>query len=197
MKTLATAMVLVGALFIPVQDVAAQSPEMPVPGLVVKDADGKVMAQVFDLGSDPDAYTVRVVFNFQGWVAAFEVLGPSGVFRSTGQIVFTGTACSGSAYTRTEIRQELGEWSLQRLMIVGPDKGDGTYRVFRVTSTAWEAITPVTYYDATGECLDWSSGGIDGYPVGEVLPNPFEGFHGPTDANPERVLTIEGGTRLP
>ena len=30
----------------------------------------------------------------------------------------------------------------------------------------------------------------------EVLPNPLDGFHGPTIAEPERVLTIAGGDRV-
>ncbi len=31
----------------------------------------------------------------------------------------------------------------------------------------------------------------------EVVPNPLDGFHGPSSANPERRLTLQGGTRLP
>jgi hypothetical protein len=46
METLATALILVSAFFIPVQDVTTQSAEMPVPALVVKDADGKVIGRV-------------------------------------------------------------------------------------------------------------------------------------------------------
>ena len=46
MKSLLFVATFLVLTFVPCLSVFAQSPEMPVPGLVVKDADGKVMGQV-------------------------------------------------------------------------------------------------------------------------------------------------------
>jgi len=48
-----------------------------------------------------------------------------------------------------------------------------------------------------GYCQDQPGNQINKAPGEEILPNPLDGFHGPTVANPERLLTIKGGTRLP
>ena len=85
--------------------------------------------------------------------------------------------------------------------IAGPDAVSGTYRVFRSTSmetsqvsveSGWEDYPPYS-----GACNDIPATTHDLLPAEEILPNPLEGFHGPTVANPERLCRVKGGTRLP
>ena len=71
----------------------------------------------------------------------------------------------------------------------------GTYRVFRSTSTQ-TANTPVLSYQVPNDVCHEDTASRVLVPAEEVIPNPLEGFHGPTLANPERTWTIEGGDRI-
>ena len=182
----------------PGQDATAQSPEMPLPIAVVKDADGKPIAQL--LGFD-DGWPL-VLLQLGGRAHPLTVHLEQGTFGGR-QVWFGGENCTGDPYilesTLSMIEKQNGA-----VVIAGPDATDGTYRgVFRSTST-----TTVTFYitgsrwyqyddGRFGECLNVSGISKTFYPAEEIVLNPMEGFHGPTAANPERVLTIEGGTRLP
>ncbi len=87
------------------------------------------------------------------------------------------------------------------VVITGPDGDDGTYRVFRSTSVTLGPAYPESrlYFgnSTLGLCSDEPGTLLNLLPAEEILPNPLEGFHGPTVANPERLLTVKGGTRLP
>ena len=95
-------LVALGATFlflIPIQIAEAQSASMPVPGLVLKDADGKIMGQVFDVGSASNEYRVTVVFSIQGKPTGFEIYGPgAGHFGTEQKVFFTGSGCIGDEY---------------------------------------------------------------------------------------------------
>ena len=73
-----TAVLMVLGLFaLTAQPVFAQSTVMPLPGATVLDADGKVMAQVVDLGTY-NSYP-RVILNIDGVMGAFTVMPERGL----------------------------------------------------------------------------------------------------------------------
>jgi len=180
------------------QTAEAQSPEMPVPQLVLLDADGKPMAQVVGM----DSYTVYVLFDFDGVAARFSVIA-NGVFASYSVLFFSEPNCVGDVYLSAP--HSFGPWESltpRYFAIAGPSPDDGTYRVFQ--STSLDPVQPTlasVWSNPTsgfGECEPWGGGGPYVYAPGEeILPNPLAGFHGPTLANPERKMSFKGGTRLP
>lgn len=185
-------------LFLTTPAAKAQSPEMPEPLLVLLDADGKPMVQVVGI---PD-YSVFVLFDFDGAPARFSVLG-NGVFYSYSFVFFSEPNCVGEVYLSAP--SSFGPWEMltpRYFAIAGPHPDDGTYRVFRSTSldptqptlaSVWN--NPTTGF---GECVPYPGGGPYFFVPGEeILPNPLDGFHGPTVANPERKMSFKGGTRLP
>lgn len=206
MKSIFLVVVFSILLFAPAQGAIAQSPEMPLPALVLVDADGKPMAQVVNVDvSHPSpgwgtTVQVTVVFNFDNNLAAFS-FNPSGDGRTIDAdllLRFPSGDCTGQPHLPRDRSFNYFTTERTAYVILGPDSADGTYRVYRTTQgSSTEYFN--SYLDARGEnCIyDNQSGQSTLYIAEEVIPNPLEGFLGPTDANPERVLTIEGGTRLP
>jgi len=206
MKTLATALVLVGTLFIPVQDVIAQSADMPVPGLVVKDADGKVMGQVagFDQGPSATDFFPVVVLNVEGKLA-YLVHRPYGLINKSASdasgtggatVYFTASDCMGDVYL-----DGIGETGIEALSgnaygVGGPDPITGEYKLYRST-TLITALESLSSKWQGGSCVNYGPVTAGVIAAEEVTPNPLAGFHGPTTLNPERILTIDGGDRLP
>ncbi len=183
----------------------AQDAEMPVPGLVVKDADGKVMGQVdgFLPGTSGTLYPV-VVFNIEGSLA-FLVYRPygliDGVAHAAGNlggptVYFSGSDCTGNSYVNIVHPDGVEAQSGYAYGVGGPDPTSGEYKLYR-SNTLAAGMSFVTSKWEGGTCRNYGPTDPDVLSAEEVVPNPLAGFHGPTTANPERVLTIEGGTRLP
>jgi len=194
MRVLVGALALVVVLIVPNPPAYAQSVEMPVPNLVVKDADKKVMAQVVDISPGG---SVGVMVDFGGELEYFNVRILRGTFNN-GDVYFSDPGCTGTIYIfgPTTIHSALGLQS--SFATIGPDHINGTYRVFRSAGEPQITVAPVSEWSfATLRCEVRTPTPIALYRVDEVLPNPFAGFHGPTDAIPGRTLFIEGGTRLP
>ena len=198
MRTSFFTVLMVVVLLVPKHQAAAQSPEMPEPLAIVVDADGKPMAQVIDI----EDFQIRVLFSFDG-VPARSSLNPYfGHFSGGGILYFSEDNCSGNAYLEFDSTINYLDFLNQQVFrIAGPDAVSGTYRVFRSTSmetsqvsveSGWEDYPPYS-----GACNDIPATTHDLLPAEEILPNPLEGFHGPTVANPERLCRVKGGTRLP
>ena len=189
-------------LLTPIHDARAQGPAMPLPGAVVKDADGKLIAQVdsFDSGN----FNPVVLFNFDDVPAPFYMQIQHGMFRSFKSVYFTGPDCTGDVYI-TEPSEQVGLDIIFQtsFVITGPDAVTGTYRVFRSTSPTPGQVSVNSRWvqggniSLLGYCLENEAQQLTLAPAEEIIPNPLAGFHGPTVAYPERMLTIEGGTRLP
>ena len=177
--------------------VGAQSPEMPEPLAIVVDADGKPMVQVASIRAEE----VNVLFDFDGVSAGFELILQNGSFNGCCFVFFSDDNCLGDVYMSPWSENRVLEVSNQQgFAIAGPDATSGTYRVFRSTSTSVSPTFPESVWNQTtilGTCLDINPDQINLLTAEEILPNPLDGFNGPTVANPERLLTVKGGTRLP
>lgn len=200
-------LVAVSFLLLAAPSIEAQSPELPVPNLVVKDADGKVMAQVvgFYREVDDNDYWPMVVIDVQGTPAilvfqpfglidraSFEILGG-------GSVYFSGPDCTGTPYVNRVGEDWLEAAIGTQFGVGGPDAMTGEYKLYRSTTTTFIIADYYSFYRKDGSgCLTSSGQAWDDplLPAEEVIPNPLEGFHGPTAANPERVLTLSGGDRL-
>ena len=208
-------------LFIPIQYVYAQSPTMPIPLAVVKDADGKLIGQIENAGEiiliDINGATVPFRIKPTGLVTVqlgqvpIWVPGESGGYYKSAvfELVFSGPDCTGNVFMAAPEPFGMAIFNRANYAVWGPDPFTGEYRVFKSTSTdpnlnaavysAWVWETDWDDFSFRTICKNTDPGQLV-YAVSaavEVLPNPLAGFHGPTDANPERVLTIQGGNRLP
>ena len=191
MKTVALVATLMAVLFAPVQHVLAQTPEMPFPNLVLKDADGKVIAPIT---VDPQLWIVLDIDDLPAFLTVNLQTGQ--ILRKT--VYFSGADCTGDAYLYPPgTTYWWDEYTQTSFGVVGPDPDDGTYRLFRTTSANSSSTYPLSRWDENvNECRP-ETGSRNISPAEEVIPNPLEGYHGPTTANPERLLTVAGGTRLP
>ena len=206
MKLFAGATVTLMLVLVPCQTVLAQSAAMPLPGLVILDADGKVMGQVAGFQTVAAAIHPFVVLNVDGKLAYlfFRSYGLIDRVASLGSatggatVYFSSTSCTGDAYVNG-----VGETSLEWLSgnsygVAGPDFTTGTYKLYRSTTLTVAAEQLYSKWQG-GVCIPFSSPpqskGV--LAAEEVNPNPLAGFHGPTDAQPERVLTVSGGDKLP
>ncbi len=194
MKSFLLVAVAAVLFFAPTQNATAQSSESPVPLAVLKDADGKVIAPLADIAGQ------IVMFNFGG-ITSIHVVDPTS--GGLGQqdhspIYFSGSNCTGSVYFLPGIGSTSYDTRNGSVTtILGPHPDYGTYQVFRTTTFTGSLFVPLSRR-SLGDCENLTRGSsYELIPATEVLPNPLEGFHGPTTANPARVLTIEGGTRLP
>lgn len=179
--------------------IEAQEAEMPVPQMVVRDADGKVMGQVAGfLRSSASSMWPVVVIDVDG-TPAFLIFQPYGLIDrvafenspSGGSVYFTGPDCTGSAFVNPVSGLEAATGT--HFGVAGPDPLTGEYRLFRSTSMTVIPIALPSMW-RSGICVNVvTSGGLQ---AEEVTPNPLEGFHGPTTAQPNRLLTISGGDRL-
>jgi hypothetical protein len=183
-------LIVLGVLALTAQPVFAQFTVMPVPGARVLDADGKVMAQVVDLGTY-DSYP-RVMLKIDGVTGAFTVMPERGWFYSAKVVYFSAASCTGVVVAITPPASTgMDAITQTSFAAVGPDRTLGTYAVYRSTSSTPASFSPASQW-ASGECLD-ITGSVTAVPAEPVTPNPLDGFHGPTTVAPERVLTIEGG----
>ncbi len=181
--------------------VEAQEAEMPVPQLVVRDADGKVMAQVsgFLRQSTLEMWPM-VVIDVEG-TPAFLVFQPYGLIDryafehspSGGSVYYTNTDCTGMPLVNFVGGLEAATGTI--FGVAGPDPNTGEYRLFRSTSMTIISIATLSMW-RSGICVNVVAGG-GALQAEEVIPNPLEGFHGPTANQPDRLLTISGGDRLP
>ena len=205
MRSLLLGVVFLALTVVPCQSVIAQNTEMPVPGLVVKDADGKVMGQVagFAQGNGVDFFPV-VVLNVEGKLAYL-------VYRHYGlidrvasnkggiggaSVYFSNSDCIGDPYVN-----QIDEVNLEGLTgnmygVGGPDPTTGEYKLYRST-TMTVTVPSLSSKWQGGICLNYGPLTKGVLAAEEVIPNPLAGFHGPTTLNPERILTIDGGDRLP
>ncbi len=117
------ALLVVIVILVPIQQASAQSPEMPLPALVLVDADGKPMAQVVGvelenvdgaLGSGTRT-TVKVAFDFGGSSELFSVqVNGSMAFKNNSFLWFTSDDCTGDPHM---LESEYGE---PTYLILGP-----------------------------------------------------------------------------
>ena len=182
-------LMVLGIFALAAQPLLAQSTVMPVPGARVLDVDGKVMAQVVDLGTY-DSYP-RVMLKIDGVTGAFTVMPERGWFYSAKVVYFSAPSCSGVVAITPPAGAGMDAITQTSFAVVGPDPDFGTYCVFRSTSITPASFSPASQW-ASGECLA-VTGSVTAVPAEAVIPNPLDGFHGPTTAAPDRVLTIEGG----
>jgi hypothetical protein len=174
----------------------AQSVAMPLPVAVVKDADGLVMAQIVDLGSTSGAEEMypRILLEVEGGPAWFMVKPLEGLLTSGKTIYFSLDDCLGDAAIDLPAATGIESFTQKSFEVVGPDAIMGTHRVFRSTSAPAGAFSHFSKWE-DGTCQN-KRGTVTSAPAEEVVPNPLEGFHGPTVAEPDRILTIAGGDRL-
>jgi len=199
-------LVAFAAIFLvsPAQLVIAQSPEMPVPNLVVKDADGKVMGQVAGFMTISTDFFPIVALNVDGKIAylvyrsygLIDRVASSGGSSGSASVYFSNSDCIGDVYVNQISEVGLEGQSGNMYGVGGPDSITGEYKLYRST-TLTVSVPSVSSKWEGGACKNYGPITVGVLAAEEVSPNPFEGFHGPTLANPERVLTIEGGTRLP
>jgi hypothetical protein len=183
-------LMVLGLIALAAQPVLAQSTVMPLPGAVVLDADGKVIAQVVDLGTY-DSYP-RVMLKIGDVTGAFTVMPERGWFYSAKVVYFSAASCTGVVVAITPPASTgMDAITQTSFAVVGPDQTLGTYAVYRSTSSTPASFSPASQW-ASGGCLDLTDS-VTAVPAEPVVPNPLDGFHGPTTAAPERVLTIEGG----
>lgn len=190
-RWIAIAVVVLSAQF-----ALAQSVAMPLPVAVVKDADGLVMAQIVDLGSTSGAEEMypRILLDLEGGPAWFMVKPVEGLLTSGKTIYFSLDDCLGDAAIDPPAATGIESFTQTSFEVLGPDAIAGTYRVFRSTSTMPASFSYFSKWE-DGIC-DNKRGTVSPVPAEEVLPNPLEGFHGPTFAEPGRILTIAGGDRV-
>ena len=170
----------------------AQSPEMPAPLAILVDADGKPMVQVTAIVSGH----IQVLFNFGGVLGVFSLQPDWGLFDNQKSVFFMDPGCEGDIYVSKTLMDVVAMMQQQTFVIIGSDLSTGTYHVYRSTNYSTTSVTPSSWFSPDGSCFD-IRGTRDLMPAEEILPNPLEGFHGPTLDHPERLLTIRGGTRLP
>jgi len=176
--------------------VAAQSAVMPLPVAVVKDADGKTVAQVVAM----DETWVRALVDFGNGPVSFYVFPQGLVAEGGGDVHFTGSGCTGDAYI-AKLSNPTGNsytkaFQVDRVEVVGPDPALGTYRVFRATTDVEESYAGLSILDVLqNTCINGPTSGTR-LPADEVIPSPMAGFHGPTIAEPDRTWTIQGGTTI-
>lgn len=188
--------IAVVVVFLSTQFAFAQSVAMPLPVAVVKDADGLVMAQVVDLGSAPspeDMYP-RIVLNVAGALAWFMVKPVEGLLTSGKTIYFSLDDCLGATAIDPPTATGWDSFTQTSFEVLGPDPFMGTYRLFRSTSPATSTFSYLSKWE-DGACQN-RRGNVATVPAEDVIPNPLDGFHGPTVAEPGRVLTIAGGDRV-
>jgi hypothetical protein len=190
-------LMIAGMLLILCQTTFAQSVAMRVPVLVLKDADGKVVAQVVGFS---DAHLPWVVLEIDGVPALFEARPIKGILNSP-QIYFSEPGCTGDVYfwrPGAGGSAYLGDVTKTAVVVVGPDAGTGTYRVYHSTSmTEVDAYPLSEWIGPQARCVPRAGDAMALVPGEEVLPNPMAGFHGPTAAEPDRIWTLEGGDKLP
>jgi len=170
----------------------AQSVALPQPVAVVRDADGKVVAQVAGF---TDYVTPLVILHVEGVAAVFVARAFGLEAVNSERVFYSGLGCTGEMYLPQPSGQGIEELTNTKLSVLGPDPSTGTYRVFKSTSTTPENITTLSHHGTNQDCEDDTMNG-QRVTAEEVIPNPLAGFHGPTVANPERTWTIEGGDRL-
>jgi len=182
-------MVVIALTAVPV---SGQTTSMPMPGAVVKDADGKVVGQLSGVDGGGD---LEVILNIEGVPAAFDVFWWG--LRSLGNrgVHFSESGCTGSAYVQPLFVAGIERLTQVKFVVLGPDPTQGTYRMFRSTSVTPAMVDVMSMQFANEDCQDGSNT-FELVEAAEVTPNPLEGFHGPTLAHPERTWTIEGGDRL-
>lgn len=188
MKVVFPAILLAVLVLIPSPQVAAQSPEMPLPGAVIKDADGKVIAQIVDFGGAFDSELFpSVLFDFGGVPSLFTV-HPDGQFGPFRTRFYSGANCTGDLYLEKKNLTYMETWNQKITVIIGPDPTSGAYRVYRTTSWSLRSVEGLSYNDGSS-CKVWDFGPRNVVPLAEILPNPLEGYRAP--------VKIAGGTRLP
>ena len=194
MKSLIVTLLVVVGLVATAMPAFAQTASLSVPVAVVKDADGKVVGQVVGFRERP-----LVMLDIDGGPGLF-IARPYGLEAAEmgngiRRVYFSGPGCTGDAFVDPVFDSGLEEMTRATFVALGPDPDVGTYRVFRSTSTVTTPIVTLSQQQPNRGCEDIVDGGSK-IPAAEVIPNPLEGFHGPTLANPERVWTIVGGDRL-
>ena len=205
MKLIVNAAVTLMLVLVPCQTVLAQSASMPLPGLVVKDADGKLMGQVagfFTTSTDADLVAV-VALNVDGRIA-YLVFRPYGLIDRVAAdaigtdgptVHFLSSDCLGESYVNPVSETGLEALSGNMYGVAGPDPITGVYQLYRSTTLTPVVRQIISVWEG-GIC---QAGGtqINVLAAEEVTSNPLAGFHGPTDAQPERIWTVSGGDKLP
>jgi len=183
------------ALSLCVPTVSAQSAVMPLPVAVVKDGNGTVVAQVVTPETTTDNWPM-VILNLDGELETFSVR-PFGFWHLRGNtIYFSGSGCSGTPYLDAPDTSGIEGFTNTSVRIMGPTSWDGTYRVFRSTSDVQSVYTISSQWDYPGGCIDFTPNLMAAVAAEEILPNPMEGIVGPSGTQPDRLWTIEGGTRI-
>jgi hypothetical protein len=181
---------------------AAQSARMPLPGLKIVDADGKTVGEAVDIHCDTgnsDCWPVVVIL--VDGVPAFLHMRPFGLIDrvatqspSQGTVFFSSDGCVGAAAVNQAGGLELLV-ARTHFGVAGPDPTLGIYKLYRSTSTTATTFAVESKW-ANGVCDSNPSGNSALFPAEEVIPNPLEGFHGPTVAEPDRTWSVQGGTTI-
>ncbi len=180
-----------------VSTAAAQTAVMPLPHVVAVDGQGTTFAQVVQF-TPADTYWPMVVLDVEGTPALLVIRshGPVDTVANTsadaGTVYFTSPGCTGDPLVNpaTGFQEQVGTV----FGVAGPDPTLGTYRLYRST-TMTPTRTRIASAWVDGFCQDVTAN-IFVLAAEEVLPNPLEGFVGPTVAVPEQRWSISGGTRI-
>ena len=139
------------------QLVLAQTASMPQPVAVVKDADGKVMAQVAGFmlaytGEESSTYSPVVLLDVDGTPASLLVMSwglvdpvhwayPGSTFSDdqTGSVYFTSAGCGGAAYVNPRFEHPKGGGE--------PDSGEINFGVARSTPKQHLHTLPVNEHN--------------------------------------------------
>jgi len=176
---------------------AAQTAVMPLPQVVAVDGQGSAFSQVIQF-TPSDAYWPMVVLDVEG-TPALLVVRPHGPIDTVANasaggetVFFTSAGCTGDPLVNpaTGFQEQIGTV----FGVAGPDPTLGGYRLYRSTTLS-PVRTRIVSAWADGVCQD-ATANIFLLPAEEVLPNPLEGYVGPTVAVPDQTWSISGGTRI-
>jgi hypothetical protein len=170
---------------------------MPLPHVVAVDGQGTAFGQVIQF-TPAEAYWPMVVLDVEGTPALLVIRphGPVDTVANTSAggetVYFTSAGCTGDPLVNpaTGFQEQVGTV----FGVAGPDATLGTYRLYRSTTTT-AVRTRIASAWANGACQDGSAN-ISLLSAEEVLPNPLEGFVGPTVAVPDETWSVAGGTRI-
>lgn len=163
----------------------AQTVSLPFPAAVVMDGDGKVLGEVVSL--DPPA----VILNISGTAAAFAVdqYRPRSVPPL--DVYFELPDCEYDGVAYIDGLGSFGVLAGEAFVVMGPDWANGTYRVFGTIGAGppidWFVDMQSRYDQTTGICTNGGWSLYQSLPVFEIVPNPLEGYHGPSSSHPDRT----------
>jgi len=170
-----------------------QTVALPQPVAVAKDAEGKVVTQVSGVTFEDSAGMALAILNVDGIPACFRITFEGLRACADSPLYFSEPNCTGDMFVKSPAITGIEAITHIKVVVIGPHQTLGTYRVFRSLPGPTVNINYDSYQTVYSGCINVPGGPILVNAAAEVLPNPLEGFHGPSDAYPDQEWTIEGG----